>query len=65
MPTSKRTAEPESEPAALFEVLTRRPDGHETLLRTTAVSEDAAVDALAERAGMDCEEVVHVRRAST
>ncbi len=62
MPTSKGTAEPEP---ALWEVLTRRPDGHETLLRTTAASADAAVDALAERAGMDREEVVSVRKAST
>ncbi len=65
MATTKRTVGPEPEPAALFEVLTRRADGHETLLRAAAASEDAAVDALAERAGMDREEVVHVRRAST
>lgn len=64
MPTSKRTAEPESEPAVLWEVLTRRADGHETLLHATAASEDAAVDTLAERAGMDRSEVVSVRKAT-
>ena len=59
---TKRTAE--AEPQPLWEVVTRRPDGHETLLRTYAPSGDAAVDMLEQR-GMDRDQVVEARKAGT
>lgn len=35
---------PSKQPDGLYEVVTRRPDGHETVIRTVAGTEAAAVD---------------------
>lgn len=42
----------------LYEVLTRRPDGHETVHRVTASSKAAAIDRLVDDHGVEREHVV-------
>jgi hypothetical protein len=48
---------------AVYEVLTRRADGHETVLRVTASSKTAAVDAAVENYSVERRDVVEASPA--